>query len=142
MLKVLGGKFRTNHVDHGFLLRIYKGFVRPLFEYNHIPLLSVSGSIQQRLQVFQNKCIRVCLRVPIWTRISTLHNLSVMPFLSCRLRTLSSKYFNRALGCNVLIRDEYILYDNDRAVRDGHNMEGRRPYPTPMAVLSGLGSLV
>ena len=136
VIRILSRKFHSGRIDHLFLLKIYKGFVRPLFDYSHIPILSVSNSIQQQLQRFQNKCLRSCLRWPIYTRVSTLHQYASMPPLLTRLNTLSSKYFTTAMDHNPLIRDEYIVYNNDYLVRDGLLIERRRPYVTRFAKLS------
>lgn len=140
VIKFLSRKFPRKHVDHAFLVRIYKGFVRPLFDYNHILLLTISDGLQQKLQVFQNKCLRVCQGLPIFTRIVSLHQAANVPMLSVRLRTLSSAYFSKAMGFNSLVNEDYILYNNDLSVKEGRFLVGRKPYRTPFGILSGLVS--
>ena len=140
VIRILSGRFPRGHTDHAFLVRIYKGFVRPLFDYNHIPLLTISAGLMQKLQVLQNKCLRVCLRLPVFTRVASLHGLAGVPMLSLRLRTLSSAYFYKAVFYNDLVNEEYIFYSSDLGVREGHLLVGRRPYRTVFGVLSGEGS--
>ena len=90
-----------------------------------------------KLQVFQNKCLRVCHRLPIFTRVATLHEAARVPLLSSRLRALSSAYFNKAICFNDLINEEYIFYNNNLSVREGHLLSDRKSYRTVFGVLSG-----
>ena len=96
------------------------------------------SNIQQKLQIFQNKCLKICKNLPIWKKILNLYNISSIQPLQTRLRSLSTNYFRKVLYFNPLFKDEYIFYKNDRVSTDGANLTIRKPYTTSFCKLSNL----
>ena len=50
IIKILKSKFHRSTINQKFLLRVYKGLARPLFEYIHIPILIASKSAKSKIE--------------------------------------------------------------------------------------------
>jgi len=62
-------------------LTIYRSYIRPIFSYSCPVFLKCAKTHIQKLQVTQNKCLRMALNAPYCTRISELHDLSRIPYV-------------------------------------------------------------
>ena len=135
VIKTLKKKLHKNGITRKFLMKIYKGFIRPLFDYNHIPYLNISTGLQHKIQVFQNKVIRICLNESIYTRISDLHNEAKIPLLQTRLFHLSKVFLLKSISYNHLISQELDKFQ----VKPPKNYETlfkkRKTVMTPFSVL-------
>ena len=81
-----------NGVDNGVLIRLYKTYVRPLFEYGSISFLPANT---QRLQRIQNEFIRLSLRLPKYLRTNLIHEAAGLEILENRLLELNYGFFKK-----------------------------------------------
>ena len=83
-----------NGVDKNIMTRLYKTYVRPIFEYGSVSFLP--ARIMQ-LQKIQNEFIRVCLKIPAYIRSDLLHEAAGLPLLKDRITSLNLKLINSML---------------------------------------------
>ena len=70
---------RSSNLILACKLTLYRSYIRPIMTYA-CPVFSNSADCHmQRLQILQNKCLRMVLVAPFRTRISYLHHKSGIP---------------------------------------------------------------
>ena len=67
------------------LLKLYKSYIRPVLEYGHVVTADACANQILKLQVIQNKALRIALRRPYTTKIEDLHAIANMPMIQDRL---------------------------------------------------------
>ena len=73
------------------LIQIYKQCVRPIFEYGSISTITTSDNIISKIQRFQNKFIRLALRLPKYICPRLLHDSSGLPYVKDRLLSCATQ---------------------------------------------------
>ena len=91
LLRMLSGK----GVENVTLIRLYKTFVRPLFEYGCVVTISTSKINIRKLQKVQNEFIRVCLKLPKYISTRLLHEAAGLEMVNERLKFLAEKHFEK-----------------------------------------------
>ena len=86
------------------LIRLYKVFIRSIFEYGSICFLHCPDATLNILQKIQNKAIRISLRLPSYISIKLLHESACLPTIKERLAELGKKILARMRTNNPLIR--------------------------------------
>ena len=94
-----------------------------------------SENQKSKLQVFQNKALRICLNRSIYTRITSLHHEAKIVPISSRLAALSKKYFSKNIEHNDLIQADLITYLENQTSKEGFSLTSRKPYETPFFLL-------
>ena len=84
-----------NCVNNGTMIRLYKTYVRPLFEYGSISFLPEGV---KRFQKIQNDFIRVSLRLPRYLSTEVIHNAAGLESLETRIRSLNVKLMEKMLN--------------------------------------------
>ena len=105
MCRLRGTNWGTNPET---LLRLYKAFIRPILEYAAPILLCLTKTRMKKLQVLQNKALRMALKAHYRTRITTLHEQSGVEYIEDRLKTLANKAYSR-IKDNPLFQDTILL---------------------------------
>ena len=77
-------------------IMLYKSLMRSTLEYGHIILLSLSQRQINRLEVHQNKALRMITGKPIWTRLVDLRNECKITSLHSRLQSLAKNWYLKA----------------------------------------------
>jgi hypothetical protein len=77
------------------LLHLHKQVIRPVLEYGSISFLSASSSQKLRLQRIQNQALRIALRLPRYTPVTWLHEISGFETLDARWKSLALKYLSK-----------------------------------------------
>ena len=77
------------------LVRLYKAYIRPVLEYGAIILAAANKTRLAQLQLIQNRALRICLRMPKYTRIRVLHELANIEPIRQRLENLGRKTISR-----------------------------------------------
>ena len=94
-------------------IRLYKIYVRSLFESGSIAFIAASKAELEKLQKIQNAAIRTALRLPSYISIKLLHESSGLPMLQDRLRSLNSglikKMCSRNPDIQELIEEHQVL---------------------------------
>ena len=70
-------------------LMLYKTLLRSKLEYSHICLLSMSKTQLHKLEITQNKALRLILNKPRWTKIIELYKEANISSIENRLKTLA-----------------------------------------------------
>ena len=82
-----------NGVEANTMIRLYKTYVRPLFEYGSISFLPSHGI--KRLQSIQNEFIRISLKIPRYIRTSLIHEAAGMELVCDRICSLNSRLMKK-----------------------------------------------
>jgi hypothetical protein len=94
---------RKGGVDNKTMIRMYKMYIRPLFEYGSICFISAAASEMKKFQVLQNEFLRVCLRIPRYIRSDLLHEAAGIETIKERLDQLSNRIFGKIRGCESIL---------------------------------------
>ena len=81
-----------NGVDNKTLIRLYKVYVRPLFEYGSLSFLAANLNQLQRIQ---NEFLRISLRLPRYLRNELIHQSAGIPKLKDRLIELNCRLMQK-----------------------------------------------
>ena len=92
------------------ILRAYKGFIRPILEYGAIISGAFNETLMKKMQVLQNKCVRLALGAPWETRIVDLHDYTRMETIKERFTSLAYKSF-RSLDHSEMLNDLMVNHE-------------------------------
>ena len=87
------------------LIRLYKTFIRSLFEYSAVCIVQCPDTVLDTLQKIQNRAIRICLRLPQYVSLDLLHQSACLPRIKERLVQLALTLVTKMRQSNPLIRD-------------------------------------
>jgi hypothetical protein len=77
-------------------LTIYKSYIRPILTYA-CPIFSNCPKTHfNRLQIMQNKCLRMVLSAPYYTRVTELHHDAKVPYIRNYVNTLTENFYRKA----------------------------------------------
>ena len=85
------------------LLRLYKVYIRSIFEYGSVCFLHCPDALLGSLQKIQNRAIRICLRLPRYVSIGLLHESACLPMIADRLQHLGSRMVGKMRASNPLL---------------------------------------
>lgn len=111
-----------NGVKNEILIRLYKTYVRPLFEYGSITFLPAQI---KRLQQVQNEFIRLSLRLPRYLRTDLIHDAAGLETVQKRLINLNQGLMRKMMTLDVV---------REVAERSGEQISLNN-YSTPLDVL-------
>ena len=118
------------------LLRLYKTYVCPIFEYGCIAFLHVPDMSLRPLQLIQNMALRIVLDLPSYISIDRLHEYASISRVKERLSELGSRHLAKMRVKNVLIRDivEIKERDNLKHILEsrGHRLDILLPAQRPV----------
>lgn len=89
---------RQNMLTKKVKVKIYKTYIRPALLYGAPLLASVAKCHRRRLQVTQNKFLRMALNKEFRTRISSLHDSARLELVDDHLRRLRNKFVDRSVN--------------------------------------------
>jgi hypothetical protein len=85
-------------------LTLYRSYIRPIMIYACPVFANCADCHMRRLQVLQNKCLRMVRNAPYRTRISTLHQKSKIPTIKSFVEKLTESFYkNSAKSTNKLV---------------------------------------
>ncbi len=118
------------------LLRLYKVYVRSVFEYGCVAFLHVADSTLEILQKIQNKAIRIALRLHRYVSLKILHENACLPTVKERLHQLGLGLLGKMGKGNPLIKEVVKAKeaDNLQAVRLGQ-YKFSRSHRSPLDIL-------
>jgi hypothetical protein len=79
-------------------LTLYRSYIRPILTYACPIFANAAKTHLNKLQVLQNKNLRMVLNAPFRTRIQTLHKKTNMPTINEFITKLTDKFYIRASG--------------------------------------------
>lgn len=77
-------------------LMIYKAYIRPILTYAGTMLQNCPKTHFNRLQVMQNKCLRMALNAPFRTRTADLHNAANIPYIREFIDKNANNFYEKA----------------------------------------------
>ena len=120
------------------LLKLYRTYVSPIFEYGCISFVHVPDMTLRPLQLVQNMALRIVLDLPSYISIDRLHGYACVPKVRERLSDLGSRLLAKMKVKNELIRDiiEQKERDNLKHIlgNRGH-LPFRRSHRSPLDIL-------
>ena len=119
------------------LLRLYKIYIRSIFEYGCVAYVHLPNSTLDILQRVQNKAIRIALRLPRYIRISDLHENACLPTVKERLCQLGLRLLGKMKTNNPLVREIVQEYEsrNIQFVRQKGLKGINRSHCSPLDIL-------
>ena len=75
-------------------MQLYKQYVRPVLEYGAKALLSVLKTTLEKIQLVQNKAIKIAYRLPWCTSTRKIHELAEIEPIKTRLKSLANKFIH------------------------------------------------
>ena len=123
--------------DPKILLRLYKIYVRSIFEYGCVSFLHCPDSLFNEMQKVQNKAIRVCLRLPRYVSLKLLHSNSCLPTIKERLLQLGGRTLVKMKAGNPLVSDliKEKEADNLQIILTPSQHKVNRSYRSPLDIL-------
>ena len=117
------------------LLRLYKVYLRSIFEYGSICFLHSPDSVLDIMQRIQNKAIRICLRLPQYVSVSLLHGSACMPMMKERLVQLGVRLVDRMKQSNPLIGDLVANHESDNLNKILRGKDTNRSHRSPLDII-------
>ena len=79
------------------IMQLYKQYVRPVLEYGAIALLSAHKTTLEKIQLVQNKAIKIAYRLPWCTSTRKIHQLAEIEPIKNLFQSLANIYFIHSL---------------------------------------------
>ena len=119
------------------LLRLYKVYIRSIFEYGCVAFLHIPDATLGVLQKIQNKALRICLRLPKYVSLKLLHDSACLLTVKERLEQLGLRILGKMKGNNPLIRDiiQKKRGENLQIVMQQGQSNTNRPHRSPLDIL-------
>ena len=76
------------------IMQLYKQYVRPVLEYGAIALLSAPKTTLEKIQLVQNKAIKIAYCLPWSTSTRKIHQLVEIEPVKNRFQSLASKFIH------------------------------------------------
>ena len=76
------------------IMQLYKQYVRPVLEYGAIALLSAPKTTLEKIQLVQNKAIKIAYRLPWCTSTRKIHQLAEIETIENRFQSLANKFMH------------------------------------------------
>lgn len=73
--------------------KAYKSYIRPIFTFAGTVIFNSAKTRLKKLQVMQNKCLRMALNKPYYTRVTELHELAKIPTVEEFFRKNADKFY-------------------------------------------------
>ena len=122
--------------DPKILLRLYKVYIRSIFEYGSVCFVHCPDATLDTLQKIQNKAIRICLRLPQYVSLGLLHKSACLPMLKDRLCQLGLKMVARMNDNNPLIRGLVLEKEGyNRQVISQQGQQKHRSHRSPLDII-------
>ena len=92
------------------LMRLYKCYIRPVLEYGSIVMLSASKGALKKLQVIQNKAIKIAYRLHPHSHTDEIHEIAGIEPIKVRFQQLANKFIHSLETNSKLFQDQKILH--------------------------------
>ena len=109
------------------MIRLYKTFVRPLFEYGHIATITASSKNINTWEGIQYRYIKNILDLPHISK-ANVAKFGNLPFIKHRLLHLSKAWYNKAITHNTSIEHFVDNHVSKHPIRN--------KYKTPYTILT------
>ena len=118
------------------MIRLYKVYIRSIFEYGSICFLHCPESTLDVMQKIQNRAIRICLKLPKYVSLKILHESSCLATIKDRFFELNRKIISRMIASNPLIKE--VVKEHESGMLQSIRQHGRvlaRPHRSPLDII-------
>lgn len=107
VIKALKGRLWSSNIK--LLLNYYKTCILSIFEYSHIAIITSKNALD-RLQILQNKTLRLCLSSDYMDSTEHIHSQAKIEMVKPRLLKLTHRYYDKIIinGENHQVINEII----------------------------------
>ena len=81
-------------------ITLYRSLIRPILTYACPCFAHAAKTHVSKLQIFQNKCLRMALNAPYRTRISSLHRRAHIPMIDKFIVKLTKSFYEKSKNSN------------------------------------------
>jgi hypothetical protein len=104
---------KNSHVNVHSKLLLYKSYIRPLMTYA-CPIFSNCPKTHfNKLQIWQNKCLRMALSAPYDTRVTELHNKANVPYIRNFVDDLTNRFYEKVKNHSNSLVNQLGDYSSD-----------------------------
>ncbi|CAM2711749.1 unnamed protein product [Rotaria socialis] len=89
--------------NHNIMLNLYKPLIRTVIIYGYPVLLSADNKIWDRIQIIQNKALRVAFGLPHYTSVDYIHRIANIPIIKDYAVNLLERATSTAASNNEMI---------------------------------------
>lgn len=93
-LGALGPILRNDNMSLEAKVRLYNTIIRPTITYGSPVWATCSPTLRHRLQVAQNRCLKIAARLPIFARTDILHRDLEVAMLEDFLTSINTEFFS------------------------------------------------
>lgn len=112
----------TSPLELDIKLYVYKQYIRPILLYGCPIFSSTSKSNIHKMQIFQNKILRLILRKRKRTKISVLHKESNIHPIVDKCYEIAQKFFHHTTKCNSLTESITLLNKENAPFKIKHKL--------------------
>jgi hypothetical protein len=94
-------------------LIVYICYIRPVIEYGCPAFLNLRTNQSNRLQILQNRALRLCLRAPRDTSLEKLHRQAKVDFVVPHLKLRTFEFIVKSMDNNTLCGADARHFLND-----------------------------
>ena len=91
--------------DGKTLVKLYKLYIRPLFEYGSTAFIAAPSEQRQKIQKTQNAAIRTCLRLPSYLSIKLIHDAACLSKINDRFKSVNKNLLTTMVSHNEHIKN-------------------------------------
>ncbi|CAF4462458.1 unnamed protein product [Rotaria magnacalcarata] len=89
--------------NHNIMINLYKSLIRTVIIYGYPVLPSADNKIWNRIQIIQNKGLRVALGLPHYTSVDYIHRIASIPIIKDYAVNLLERATSTAASNNEMI---------------------------------------
>jgi hypothetical protein len=101
---------------------LYTTLIRPMITYAAPVWCKISNTAMRRLQVYQNKCLRLITNSERYTRITELHDEAQIPYIQDFINQISQKFYKTQLNNSPLTKNITQIRQNNATIRLVHDL--------------------
>ena len=75
-------------------MRLYKSYIRPVLEYGAPVILGASKTYIKKLQIIQNKAIRIAYKLDPLSHTEDIHKIAKIDLIKDRFQILTYKFID------------------------------------------------
>ncbi|CAF1451019.1 unnamed protein product [Adineta steineri] len=99
----------TPESNEKIMLNIYKSLIRPILTYGSSVLLNAEDKIWNRLQIAQNKSIRVALNIPHFVSTTYIHQITNIPYIRSYVTNLTERALTRSQQLEDTVTEQNLI---------------------------------
>lgn len=113
---------KESSLSSNLKLLIYKLYIRPIFTYAAPMIVNAPTTHLKKLQIMQNKCLRMVFNLPRYTMITELHELAKIPTVEEFLNKLTNSFYTRSHEVANDFVNSLGVYNLPRSLRIKHRL--------------------